>query len=204
MITPIVDHAKKIVILYSLLLFCFSASIYAQEKTIKYNILRNGSIIGQMQFSQKNDGEDLYLRMTSRVKTQFIMNINVDTEENAHFKNGKLISSRVIRHVNGKQKAYNQTRFINNAYQTQSDKKTSQIKEVINYNLMLLYTSEPTNLSQVYSDNYLQFLEIKQIKPHLYRITLPDGNYNEYYFDKGICREVMVYHSLYTIKIQLA
>ena len=132
------------------------------------------------------------------------MGINVNTEENAHFKNGKLISSKVVRHVNGKQKANNQTLFINNAYQTQSDNKTSQIREPINYNLMLLYTSEPTNLSQVYSDNYLQFLEIKQTQPHTYRIILPDGNYNDYYFSKGICQQVIVYHSLYTIKIQLA
>jgi len=203
MITRIIDHVKKAVIFYSLLLSFFSTSAYAQEKTIKYNILRNGNIIGQMQFCKKNDGDHLYLKMTSQVKTQFIMSINVNTEENAHFKNGKLISSKVVRHVNGKQKANNQTTFINNAYQTQSDNKTSQIKESINYNLMLLYTNEPINLSQVYSDNYLQFLKIKQTRPHTYRIILPDGNYNDYYFSKGICQQVMVYHSLYTIKIQL-
>ena len=204
MVTLITGHEKKAVIFYSLLLLFLSASAYAQEKTFNYNILRNGNIIGKMIFCQKNNGDDLYLKMTSQVRTQFIMSINVNTEENAHFKNGKLISSKVVRHVNGKQKTNNQTQFINNAYQTKSDNKTSQIRESINYNLMLLYTNEPTDLSQVYSDNYLQFLEIKQTGPLTYRIVLPDGNYNDYYFSKGICQQVMVYHSLYTIKIQLA
>ncbi|MBB5636404.1 hypothetical protein HDF26_005018 [Pedobacter cryoconitis] len=204
MVTLIIYHLKNAVILYTLLIFSLAANTYAQEKRTKYNILRNGNIIGQMQFCQKNDGDDLYLKMTSQVKTQFIMSINVNIEEDAHFKNGKLISSKVVRHVNGKKKANNQTMFINNVYQTQSDDKISQIRESINYNLMLLYTNEPINLSQVYSDNYLQFLKIKQTEPHTYRIILPDGNYNDYYFIKGICQQVIVHHSLYTIKIQLA
>jgi hypothetical protein len=190
--------------LWSLLLLFCSVNLHAQEKTTKYNILQNGNIIGQMQLYKKNSGDDLYLKMTSHAKTRFFIDILVDTEESSHFNNGKLVNSVTIRHVNGKQKASKQTQFIDNLYQIRSDDKISRLNAAINYNLMLLYINEPTAVSRVYSDNYQQFLEVRQIRPHSYRVTLPDGNYNDYDFSNGICREVTVHHSLYTINIRLA
>lgn len=69
---------------------------------------------------------------------------------------------------------------------------------------MLLYCREPDDQAQVYSDNFQQFLQVKQVSPHVYRIDLPDGNYNFYSYTNGICSKVDIHHSLYTIQIQLA
>lgn len=192
---------KKITIL---LVSLISANLFAQEKTITYNILQNDNVIGQMQFNQKRIGDDLYLKMTSRVKARLVFAICIDSEENSHFNNNKLISSSLSRYTNGKQKAKKQTLLLNNNYQAKSEDKTIVINNTINYNLMLLYCNEPVNLSQVYSDNYQQFLEIRKIGPHAYRVALPDGNYNDYTFDNGECREVEIHHSLFTIKIKRA
>jgi hypothetical protein len=68
---------------------------------------------------------------------------------------------------------------------------------------MLLYTKEPLNINQVYSDNFQCFLPIKKDAEHQYRVNLPDGNYNEYHFENGICKLVVVNHSLYTIRMEL-
>lgn len=188
---------------FFLLLLLFSANLYANDKIMHYNILQNGKLIGQMQLNQKQSGDDLYLRLVSHVKSHFVFDILVDIEECAHFKNGQLVSSDVMRRVNGKLKANKQTRFVDNLYQTRSDNKIHWIKVPISYNLMLLYVNEPVTRSQVYSDNYQQFLEVKQTTPHTYHIALPDGNYNDYHFDNGICQKVTVHHALYTISMQL-
>lgn len=199
-----IGYLKRRVLFSTLFFFSLVTELAAQEKTVKYNILQNDNIIGQMKFCQKKDSGNLYLSMISSAKSRFVFSIEVNTEERAHFRNGLLVSSTVQRHVNGKKKANKQTHFINNSYQLKSERKTSRLDRPINYNLLLLYANEPSNLSQVYSDNYQQFLEIKQTSPHSYRIQLPDGNYNDYYFSDGICKEIILHHSFYTITMRLA
>lgn len=198
-----IGYLKRRVLFSTLFFFSLVTELAAQEKTVKYNILQNDNIIGQMKFCQKKDSGNLYLSMISSAKSRFVFSIEVNTEERAHFRNGLLVSSTVQRHVNGKEKANKQTHFINNSYQLKSERKTSRLDRPINYNLLLLYANEPSNLSQVYSDNYQQFLEIKQTSPHSYRIQLPDGNYNDYYFSDGICKEIILHHSFYTITMRL-
>jgi len=197
--------AAKIRTKFVVPVFLFTVTFQAQEKTVNYNVLRNGSIIGQMQFYQKTNNEEVFLKISSEVKTRFIFGINVKTEEGSHFKNGKLISSYVKRHVNGKEKANKSTQLVNSNYKTLSDNKKGQIKEqYIDYNFMLLYTKEPVGENQVYSDSFQQFLSIKKIDNHSYRIVLPDGDYNDYHFVNGTCQKVELHHSLFTINIQIA
>jgi len=197
----IISKQAKLVVLF----FLFTINSQAQEKTVNYNVLRNGTVIGQMQFSQKTNNDDVFLKISSEVKTRLIFGIDIKTEEGSHFKNGKLISSYVKRHVNGKEKANKSTQLIDSGYKTLAENKKGQIKQnYIDYNLMLLYSKEPVGENQVYSDSFQQFLVIKKTNTHSYRIVLPDGNYNDYHFLNGVCQKVELHHSLFTINIQIA
>lgn len=190
---------------FSVVFLLIAMTFQAQEKTVNYNVLRNGTIIGQMQFYQKTYNDDVFLKISSEVKTRLIFGIDIKTEEGSHFKNGKLISSYVKRHVNGKEKANKTTQLIDSSYKTLAENKKGQIKQqYIDYNLMLLYSKEPVGESEVYSDSFQQFLVIKKTNHHSYRIVLPDGNYNDYHFLNGICQKVELHHSLFTINIQIA
>jgi hypothetical protein len=185
------------------LLIFLPTLLSAQEKTSTYNISHNGDVIGQLQFYQKINGQDTFLKMNSKVQTRFIFGIDVRTSDQAHFENGKLISSNVYRTVNGKEKENKKTNLINNNYQLSSGSKMRQFNKVISYNMMMLYYREPISQSQVYSDNFQQFIAIKRMGNHTYRIDLPDGNYNDYHFQNGICTMVIIHHSMYTIKMEL-
>lgn len=197
----IISEQAKLAVLF----FLFAVNSQAQEKTVNYNVLRNGTVIGQMQFSQKTNNNDVFLKISSEVKTRLIFGIDIKTEEGSHFKNGKLISSYVKRHVNGKEKANKSTQLIDSGYKTLAENKKGQIKQnYIDYNLMLLYSKEPVSENQVYSDSFQQFLVIKKTNTHSYRIVLPDGNYNDYHFLNGVCQKVELHHSLFTINIQIA
>lgn len=188
-----------------LALLCFSGGLMAQEQTVKYNVLHSGKIVGHMDLFQKRNGDDLYLKMISEVKMRFIMSIKVDINEESVFQGGKLISSSICRRVNGKEKANRQTKACADCYQAIADGKSKQLSQkYIGTNLMLLYCHEPDDNAQIYSDNFQQFLQVKQVSPHVYRIDLPDGNYNFYSYTNGICSKVDIHHSLYTIQIQLA
>lgn len=190
---------------FAVFFFLITINSQAQEKTVNYNVLRNGTVIGQMQFYQKTNNDEVFLKISSEVKTRLIFGIDVKTEEGSHFKNGKLMSSYVKRHVNGKEKANKTTQLIDSSYKIFAENKKGQIKQqYIDYNLMLLYSKEPIGENQVYSDSFQQFLTIKKTNNHSYRIVLPDGNYNDYHFANGICQKVELHHSLFTINIQIA
>jgi hypothetical protein len=204
-ITPLtfISPLKKVATLLALLYF--SSGLMAQEQVVKYNVLHSGKVVGHMDLYQKRTGDDLYLKMTSEVKMRFIMSIKVDINEESVFQNGKLISSRVCRNVNGKEKANRQTKACGDCYQTLAEGKSGQLNQKhISQNLMLLYCREPDDNAQIYSDNFQQFLQVKQVSQHVYRIDLPDGNYNYYSYTNGVCSKVDIHHSFYTIQIQLA
>lgn len=186
-----------------LLLIACGLFAHAEEKIATYQIKRNGNVIGQMQLQQKNNGAETFLKMNSKVKTRFIFEINVQTSDESFFKNGQLQYSSVYRKVNGKEKENRQTKLLQQNYQLLAGNKSSLFNSNINYNMMLLYCQEPTHISQVYSDNFQQMLAIKKIGANNYRIDLPDGNYNTYYFQNGVCKTVEVHHSLYTITMEL-
>lgn len=187
-----------------LLLLAHPGTASAQEQTVKYNILHSGKVVGHLDFYQRRDGESLYLKMISEVKMRFIFSIKVNCNEESTFQNGRLVNSHVLRNVNGKEKANRQTIATGNAYQTIAEGKNGTLNQNISTNLMLLYNHEPADNAQVYSDNFQQFLQVKKTGSHVYRIDLPDGNYNYYTYANGICSKVDIHHSLYTIQIQLA
>jgi len=188
-----------------LILFMISNPLLAQEQVTKYNVMHGSKVVGRLDLYQKRTGDDVCLKMVSAVKMKFIFSIKVDCNEESYFQNGKLVSSHVLRKVNDKQKADRQTKATADGYQTIAEGKCGKIdQKAINTNLMMLYCHEPANNSQVYSDNFQQFLKVKQTGEHIYRIDLPDGNYNYYSYTNGICSKVDIHHSLYTIQIKLA
>lgn len=186
----------------ALALLCVLSISSAFAQTTKFAIKRNGAVIGQMSFSCDQDGDNVFFKMSSKVNTRFIFKIDVETQDFAHFKNGKLVTSSVKRMVNGDAKDPKETKWMSNGYQVNAGKKSGIIKQSINYNMMLLYAKEPLNIGEVYSDNFQCFLPIIKKGEHQYRINLPDGNYNDYLFENGICKQVTVNHTMYTIKME--
>jgi len=199
-ITPAVKRVSATVLFLIIWTMAF-----AQDQTLNYNVLHGGRTVGHMKLEQRKDGDDVFLKIASDVKMRFLFSINVNIQEDAHYRNGKLMSSHVLRKVNGKQKADKITRACDGCYQLTDDGKVRSFdQKQINNNLTMMYLKEPVGLSQVYSDNFQQFVQVKQVDSHTYRINLPDGNYNFYTYSNGVCSKVDIHHSLYTIQIQLA
>lgn len=188
----------------TILFVAISSLAFAQEQTLNYNVLHSGNTVGHMKLQQVKDGDDTFLKIASDVKMRFVFSIQVNIQEDSHYRNGKLLCSHVSRKVNGKQKADKLTRANGDCYQLTDDGKISSINQKqISNNLTMMYLQEPVGLSQIYSDNFQQFVQVKQVESHTYRINLPDGNYNYYTYTNGICSKVDIHHSLYTIQIQL-
>lgn len=178
-------------------------SISAQQVNRVYTVKYKDDSVGTMRLSLNQSGDEVHMKMVSDVCTRFVFSIHVQSEEEASFKSGRLIYSRAWRKVNGRQKVNNITRAYGNIYQTTCDDKKGSIQKLIDYNFLMLYTHEPLTVRTVYSDNFQQFVSIIKTAEHAYKIELPDGNYNYYFFSNGICNRVEVHHSFYTITMEL-
>jgi len=192
-----------ILVIVSWFLFCPSLS--AQEKKLSYNIKRNGSVIGNMQLYKKDSGTITSMRLESAVKTSMLISIRIASREDALFENGILSYSYLYRKVNDDVKLRKTHRKYGNQYVvSQKTGKTDTVRIYpVRYNILCLYFEEPVNLRELYSDNYQRMLQITKIGQHQYKIKLPDGNYQNYYYQNGVCHKIVVDSSFFTITMEL-
>jgi len=193
----------SIVMIVVLVLLTFNG--HPQTTSLNYNIIRKGSKVGSLHFTQFNAAGMNYLNMESEVKTSFIFTFTARAKEEAVYSNGVLLRSSIFRQMNGSEKVNKQHQAANNQYVIHAGRNSAVTKNYpITYNMLSLYSSEPVNVDKVYSDNFEAFLAIEKISDHQYKITLPDGNYNYYYYKLGVLNLVEVHHSLYSANIVLA
>ena len=182
----------------------FTSTGYAQKKSLNFHILRNGNKAGTVHFSETTSGGTDSLNVESNVKTKLVSNFIGYGREYAIFSNDILVQSSIYRQLNGDEKANKQHRADNGQYIIHKGEKSGVMKTYpITYTMLSLYSREPENIGKVYSDNFETFLDIQKIDAHKYKITLPDGNYNHYYYKDGVLNLVEVHHSLYSANIVL-
>jgi len=200
----LIQVIMKVSFLLLILMLCCWFAVHAQAKTNVYTVKYKGGDVGTVQLTQSIYGDSIHYTMTSDVKTRFIFSIRVKSFEESSFKNGRLIYSAVNRTVNGDEKLRKQTKAGNKNYTLSGDGKQVILQnESIGYNLMRMYCLEPVNIAHVYSDAYQQFLTIKRVKAHTYKVQLPDGNYNYYNYTNGVCSKVEVFNPLYNMELVL-
>ena len=194
---------NKLILLFTLSMIIANTAS-SQEKKLEYQIKRNGAIVGNVSFTQSLVGNRVTLKMESEVKTRFIFTFTAKAQEESIYDNGILTWSSIYRKMNGTVKADKKMKAVGNSYTIYKDNKSETVNQYpIFYNMLSIYTIEPATLSKVYSDNFQQFLDIKTVKDHHYKIEFPDGNYNEYFYEKGICSKIKIHHSLYSATIEL-
>ena len=191
-------------VLLLILLLNFETEGHSQNKILNYQIIRNGNMVGSLSFSETSTGEIDHLKMESDVKTKFIFTFTAHATEEAVYSHGILLHSSIYRKLNGSEKVNKQHEANNRQYIIHAGERSEVAKAYpITYNMLSLYSKEPENISRVYSDNFQTFISIEKTGLHKYKITLPDGNYNYYYYKNGVLSLVEVHHSIYTASIVL-
>lgn len=189
-------------LLIALLIYSYGA--YAQQTMLEYDIVNKGDIIGAMKLNLARTGTNYSIKMDSKVEVKFIVTTTIKMQEESHFQKDRLIHSTAKRMYNQTVKQNNQTKAADSFYYLINKGKTTTLKvPTINYNLLLLYYKEPVNISEVYSDSFQRFLKIDKVANHHYKITLPDGDHNEYFFENGVCSKVIIHGTFFQVQMLL-
>ncbi len=181
-----------------LLFVVLSVFAIAQEQSLNYSINRHGKQVGNLSFKQVKSGTKTTYAIESDVKARMILSLHIQVKENSVYESDVLQYSSLNRQVNGKERASQQIKNNGTGLSVTEDGEEKVLKNfVVKYNTHCLYAQEPTFYTSVFSDNYKQFIPIKKIKEHHYKITFPDGNSNEYVYENGSCRLIKVRTSLF-------
>lgn len=191
------------IILLAILLLS-SAKCHSQTRSLNYEILRNGNKIGFLHFTQSIMKGFNHLQVESEMEARFLFSFIVKVKEEAFYFNGILFRSSIYRQMNGNKKINKQHQAFHNEYIIQTGKRSEVTKNYpITYNMLNFYIKEPVDISKVYSDNFETFIAIEKVDAHKYKIKLPDGNYNCYYYKDGVLYMFEVHSSLYSATIVL-
>jgi hypothetical protein len=192
------------VITIATILVLFSISLKAQNKEATYRIFLNGKLAGQLKFQQRSKGDSVCLVIESQVKTSILFPITILSREEAIYEKGILLYSSIYRKNNGNEKTNQQMRLRGNEYQiTNREKKEVFRNYPIRYNMLSLYCCEPRQIYTAYSDKFQQYMPVEKVAEGKYKVSLPDDNYNYYYYKEGICVAVDIHASLYSAVILL-
>ncbi len=194
--------SRMLVLVIVLILICYFA--LPQTTQLQYNVKRKGSQIGHINFSERYDGNKRVLKIESAIKTRFLFLFTAIGQEESVYENGIMIRSSVYQQLNGNERMNKKTMLKGRNYVVTKGRQSETIGNYpISYNMICLYAREPVNVPKLYSDSFQRFLDIQTMGDHHYKIVFPDGNYNEYYYNNGLCTRVEVYHRLYRSSFEL-
>lgn len=191
------NFTNKIIVFISII---FSLTASAQERKLNYEVIHNGNLVGHLNVQQSNEGAFIHLKAESEVKSRIIFMLTLLAKEETIFNNGVLIFSSMKRKLNGREKTNIQVKLEGSTYQVNNEGSLSQlVSGPIYYNLLSMYVKEPKLFSKAYSDNFMEFVPIQRTGVNQYKVTLPDGNYNNYFYKDDVCTKVEIHHTLYSL-----
>lgn len=196
----LIRHYSKKIIAALILFFILTVCLKAQN--MQYAILKGSDTIGVLNYSRNAVANKVVYKAETNVKVRFIFAFSLNSREESCFKDDVLQYSFIFRKVNGNIKANYSTRLDGNNYIIE-DKKENEVEKLNSYpitsSILSLYYNEPEDNTAVYSDSYKKLIIITKLEEHKYKVLMPDGNYNYYYYHNGVCNKVEVVHSFYKL-----
>jgi hypothetical protein len=184
-----------------ILLLCLNYT-QAQDIQSTYKILLNGGEIGAMNIHKSSTSDKTEFSLESKAKKRFVISFEIYEKHNETFQNNIMTTASMYRQVNGKTKINSQMNFTGTNYQIASGGKTTSISvKPVSWSLLNLYFAEPVNITEAFSDSFQQMLKIESIGNHTYKISLPDGNSNYFYYINGVCTKEVINHSFYKVEL---
>lgn len=195
---------KKYLLSFVFITCMFYTSVTAQERKLIYDVMRNGKVIGTINFVELVKGKKKFISMTSDVKTTYILPFSDNTVETAGYENGVMVYSSYYQKQSGSGETNKSTIASGKMYKVTDDGKTKLVNMgAIKYNMLLLYTDMPVSITKVYSANYQKMADLKKVEENKYKLTLPDGKNNFYTYKNGLCTKVEVVRTLFSIEFVL-
>jgi lipopolysaccharide export LptBFGC system permease protein LptF len=193
-----------ITLLFVILSFFIASAVMAQVKQLRYKIIQGGREVGFLHIQKKDSANSSLIKMESEAKRRIIFLITIYEWQETQLINNRIKYSYIYRKINGDVKSNKTIVKTVNGYEIR--KKEAIIKtdfDSITHNQLSLYFEEPVNYFEVYSDQYQSMVKVKKNGTDGYKIDLPDGNTNYYYYKNNTCTRIKLEHSFFSAEFIL-
>ncbi len=191
----------KIICTYSAMFLMLISK--AQQKTLYYDIVKSNEVIGHLVVQKIIDGNKTYYKLQSTVAAKFIFSYSNEINETVVFENGLMTHSFFHQTENGKE-TFTETKNSGSYFQMiKNGEMYSQENAPIISNILQLYTDPPSTDIKAFSNHFQQFIKVKKISENRFRLSLPEGGYNYYNYQRGVCTQIDVERTFFTIHIVL-
>lgn len=198
------QHFAARIALLMLLTVCIALCAFTQERILQYTVSRSGNPVGRLMVRESKQGNQATYKLQSAIKTSFLFTITGRAMEEAIYENGILIYSRFYQRTSGNERMNTEIEAEGKSYTVINNTDAKPLnKYPITYNMVCVYTVEPLRRTRVFADKFQQFVPVEYICPHHYKITFPDGSYNEYYYRAGVCIKVKINATWFDAEMQL-
>jgi hypothetical protein len=175
-----------------------------QTQVSTYDCIWKGEVIGSLYAEKTQNGNDINLVVSTAVKTRFIFEVAVETYASTTFKNGKLYAGNYVKNVNGSEKLSNAISLITNGYLLNSNSEKRFFEtDAINNTSIAMYFSEPVNSKLLFSEMFLTYVPVICVEPGKYKIEMPDGSINYYYYAKGSLIKIEIHTRFFSVAFVL-
>ncbi len=174
------------------------------SQELMYTISWKDDSIGYLKASREKvqDNEYYYINSNTEFRVLFRFNLNYQYEN--EYRKGRLYSASAINSLNQKDRDQSSIIWQNNHYLLRVNNKSEKLKELdIWFTVSKLYYTEPIGINTIFSERFGEFLTLDKLAKNKYALTKPDGRKNIYFYEKGICRKVIVDNPIITLHFTL-
>ncbi|MCB0854800.1 MAG: hypothetical protein KDD63_21410 [Bacteroidetes bacterium] len=180
----------------------FPINVYAQNLT--YEVYKGNSKIGEMDVKRHYNNGTWTYSSDSKVQVSFLVSVDLQFMYEATFTNNTLQRSLTQNMRDGKIRESSKGRRVGNQYVTDVNGETNTTSvDQIDECILTLYYHEPEGKTQIFSERWGKFIPVKKLGTHKYALVLPNGDENHMTYEKGICTELQINHTLATLYFKL-
>ncbi len=176
-----------------------------KAQTLKYKVVWRGDSVGLIEAYRYDSIGFLVYRIISKIEFRFLGRRTIEMDFESIYSNGSLIRAKSRYSRDSKLRNFSHINFDGSGYRITIDGKLRDRIEKyrISCSIASIYHNEPFGVSEILSERYGEMSTVKAVKPGHYNVKKPDGRYNIYIFENGICQLVVVDNFFATFYFEL-
>lgn len=172
---------------------------------LSYEIIVLNKSVGEFVAKRSDIGKTTEYSLQSNVSVWLFKPMNFSYQLSAQYENDVLVEAQLFNRMNDELKAKSSVQFDGENYQTNT--KDGNVVDYdraqVDYSAANLFFEEPGDRSSLFSENYGVDLAIQKVDDHRYKLTLPNGDYNYYDYERGRVTSVAMHRKLATVRLVL-
>lgn len=181
---------QQLLITLCFLLLSFNG--ISQEVRLNYTLYNDRTNVGYIEFSRTDSADlDVYnMKMQVQVDLK-LYTIRILDHKQAIYSDGILEYARMDRRLQNRELKRKITKRSGGKLYSDGEKPIDPETDEIRFSTLLMFTQEPDGINMVYSEGQLRSCPLEKVGNHHYRIVHPEGHSNDYFYNNGVCYQIV-------------